>query len=127
MTVGVLHRVEKLADRPPGYKPNSAVPYYSLVPLAEVIAEALGFGVSSKAVDMEYQRLIQGLGNEFSILMDAPLPGIEQKSSRLVGEGIDRMRSGNIHVAPGYDGEYGKIKIFESAERKEIKGQATLF
>jgi len=127
VTVGVLHRVEKLADRPPGYKPNSAVPYYSLVPLAEVIAEALGFGVSSKAVDMEYQRLIQGLGNEFSILMDAPLPGIEQKSSRLVGEGIDRMRSGNIHVAPGYDGEYGKIKIFESAERKEIKGQATLF
>jgi uncharacterized protein (TIGR00375 family) len=127
VTVGVLHRVEKLADRPPGYKPNSAVPYHSLVPLAEVIAEALGVGVSSKAVAMEYQRLIQGLGNEFSILMDAPIPEIEQKSSRLVGGGVDRMRSGNIHVAPGYDGEYGKIKIFELAERKKIKGQATLF
>jgi uncharacterized protein (TIGR00375 family) len=127
VTVGVLHRVEKLADRPPGYKPNGASPYHSLVPLGEVIAEALGVGVSSKGVGVEYQRLIQGLGNEFSILMDAPIPEIEQKSSRLVGEGIDRMRSGNIHVAPGYDGEYGKIKIFESAERKKIKGQATLF
>jgi PHP family Zn ribbon phosphoesterase len=59
--------------------------------------------------------------------MYAPIPEIEQKSSRLVGEGIDRMRSGNIHVSPGYDGEYGKIKIFESVERKAIKGQATLF
>ncbi|MBP1734168.1 MAG: uvrD2, partial [Deltaproteobacteria bacterium] len=51
----------------------------------------------------------------------------EQVSSRLIGEGIDRMRSGNIYVAPGYDGEYGKIKIFDSAERKEVRGQATLF
>jgi uncharacterized protein (TIGR00375 family) len=127
VTVGVLHRVEKLADRPLGYKPKGAPPYYSLIPLAEVIAETIGVGVASKAVDREFQRLIRGLGSEFSILMNALIPDIEQVSSRLIGEGIDRMRSGNIHVAPGYDGEYGKIKIFESAERKEIKGQATLF
>jgi uncharacterized protein (TIGR00375 family) len=127
VTVGVLHRVEKLADRPSGYKPKGAPPYYSLIPLAEVIAETIGVGVASKAVDREFQRLIRGLGNEFSILMDAPIPDIEQVSSRLIGEGIDRMRSGNIYVAPGYDGEYGKIKIFDSAERKEVRGQATLF
>ena len=127
VTVGVLHRVEKLADRPSGYKPKGAPPYYSLIPLAEVIAETIGVGVASKAVDREFQRLIRGLGNEFSILMDAPIHDIEQVSSRLIGEGIDRMRSGNIYVAPGYDGEYGKIKIFDSAERKEVKGQATLF
>jgi uncharacterized protein (TIGR00375 family) len=127
VTVGVLHRVEKLADRPSGYKPKGAPPYYSLIPLAEVIAETIRVGVASKAVDREFQRLIRGLGNEFSILMNAPIPDIEQVGSRLIGEGIDRMRSGNIYVAPGYDGEYGKIKIFEFAERKEIKGQATLF
>jgi len=127
VTVGVLHRVEKLADRPSGYKPKGAPPYYSLIPLAEVIAETIGVGVASKAVDREFQRLIRGLGNEFSILMDAPIHDIEQVSSRLIGEGIDRMRSGNIYVAPGYDGEYGKIKIFDSAERKEVRGQATLF
>lgn len=127
VTVGVLHRVEKLADRPSGYTPKGAPPYYSLIPLAEVIAETIGVGVASKAVDREFQRLIRGLGNEFSILMDAPIPDIEQVSSRLIGEGIDRMRSGNIYVAPGYDGEYGKIKIFDNAERKEVRGQATLF
>jgi len=76
---------------------------------------------------MEYQRLISGLGNEFSILMDAPITEITQTSSQLIGVAINRMRSGNIHVAPGYDGEYGKVKIFEPAERKEVKGQATLF
>jgi PHP family Zn ribbon phosphoesterase len=127
VTVGVLHRVEKLADRPPGYKPDNASPYSSLIPLVEVIAETLGVGVTSKAVEREYQRLIKGLGNEFSILMDAQISEIAQISSHLIGEAIDRMRSGDIHVAPGYDGEYGKIKIFKLVERKEIRGQETLF
>lgn len=127
VTVGVLHRAEKLADRPSGFKPDNTYPYFSLIPLAEVISETLGVGVASKAVEMEYQRLISGLGNEFSILIDAPITEITQTSSQLIGEAINRMRSGNIHVAPGYDGEYGKVKIFGPAERKEVKGQATLF
>lgn len=127
VTVGVLHRAERLADRPQEYKPKDAPPFYSLIPLSEVIAETMGVGVTSKAVEMEYQRLIQGLGNEFAILMDVPIVDIQGVSSKLVGEGIERMRSGNIYVVPGYDGEYGKVKIFEFAERKEVKGQATLF
>jgi PHP family Zn ribbon phosphoesterase len=59
--------------------------------------------------------------------MDVPVTDIKSVSTRLVGEAIERMRSGNIYVVPGYDGEYGKVKIFEFAERKEVQGQATLF
>jgi uncharacterized protein (TIGR00375 family) len=127
VTVGVLHRVEKLADRPLGHTPKGALPYFSLIPLVEVIAETMGYGVASKKVVMEYERIIHALGNEFAVLMDMKIPDIGQTSSSLVGEAVERMRAGNIYVAPGYDGEYGKIKIFEFAERKEIKGQTTLF
>ena len=59
--------------------------------------------------------------------MDAPLDEIERASSPLVREAVSRMRSGNIHIAPGYDGEYGKIKIFEEVQQKGVKGKETLF
>jgi uncharacterized protein (TIGR00375 family) len=127
VTVGVLHRVNKLADRAHGFRPDSAKLFYSLIPLPEILAETTGAGVASKRVDTEYRRLIHQLGNEFRILMDAPLPDIEKAGSPLTREAIARMRKGDIHIIPGFDGEYGKIRIFENAERKQIKGQATLF
>jgi uncharacterized protein (TIGR00375 family) len=127
VTIGVLHRVNKLADRPDGFKPDNAKPFHSLIPLPEVLAETTGTGVASKRVDREYWKLIQLLGNEFSILMDAPLHDIEKAGSPLIREAISRMRAGNIHIIPGFDGEYGKIRIFEGSERKQIKGQTTLF
>ncbi|HNY71445.1 MAG: hypothetical protein KBH86_01035 [Syntrophorhabdus sp.] len=127
VTVGVLHRVEKLADRPSGYKPHNATPYFPLIPLTELIACTLGLGVTSKAVEMEYHRLIVTFGNEFSILMDAPITRNTQRNWGLIGEAIRRMRSGNINVSSGYDGQYGKINIFNAGEREEIKRQATLF
>ncbi len=127
VTVGVMHRVEKLADREDGFSPQGAPPYYSIIPLPEIIAEVLKVGVNSKAVANEYQKLLQKLGSEFKILMDVPLNDIEQAGSPLLREAISRMRIGNVHIAPGFDGEYGKIKIFEAVERKEIKGQGMLF
>ncbi|MBI5025962.1 MAG: DNA helicase UvrD [Nitrospirae bacterium] len=127
VTVGVVHRVEKLADRENGFKPKDAPPFYSIITLPEIIAEALKVGANSKAVDNEYQNLLRKLGNEFKILMDVPLKDIEHSGSPLIKEAISRMRSGNVHIAPGFDGEYGKIKIFEAVERKEIKGQSMLF
>jgi PHP family Zn ribbon phosphoesterase len=127
VTVGVMHRVEKLADRANGFKPKDVPPFYSIIPLPEIIAEVLKVGASSKAVDKEYQNLLQKLGSEFKILMDVPLKDIGHASSALMKEAISRMRSGNVHIAPGFDGEYGKIKIFEAVERKEIKGQSMLF
>ena len=127
VTVGVLHRVNKLADRPDGFRPAGAKPFHSLIPLPEILAETVGTGVTSKRVGREYQRLIQVLGNEFRILMDTPLPDIEKAGSPLIREAISRMRAGKVHIIPGFDGEYGKIGIFENVERKQIKGQATLF
>lgn len=127
LTVGVMHRVERLADRENGFKPADSPAFHSLIPLTEIIAEAVKVGVNSKAVDNEYQKLLQKLGNEFTILMDAPLDEIERASSPLIREAVSRMRAGNVHIAPGFDGEYGKIRIFEEVERKEIKGQTKLF
>ncbi len=127
VTVGVMHRVEKLADRENGFRPSGAPPFYSLVPLPEIIAEAIKVGVNSKAVNNEYLHIIEKLGNEFKILMDIPLNDIERASSPIIREAISRMRSGNVHISPGFDGEYGKIKIFEEVERKVIKGQGRLF
>ncbi len=127
VTVGVMHRVEKLADRDDGFKPSGAPPFYSMIPLQEIIAETKKVGVSSKAVTTDYLQLIEKLGNELKILMDLPLDEIENASSPLLKEAISRVRSGNVHIAPGYDGEYGKIKIIEEVERREIKGQRTLF
>ncbi|MDI6727766.1 MAG: endonuclease Q family protein [Thermodesulfovibrionales bacterium] len=127
VTVGVMHRVEKLADRKEGFKPKGSPPFHSIIPLPEIIAEVLKVGPNSKAVDKEYQNLLQKLGNEFRILMDVSLNDIERAGSPLIREAIARMRKGDVHIAPGYDGEYGKIKIFEAVERKEIKGQSMLF
>ena len=117
VTVGVLHRVEKLADRVRGVFPSGAPPYHSLIPLAEIIAETIGVGRASKAVDRAYQNLIEKLGSEFSILIDASLDDIERAGSSLIREAIARVRAGNVHIAPGYDGEFGTIRIFADDER----------
>jgi len=127
VTVGVMHRVEKLADRADGFRPEGAPLYYSIIPLAEIIAETLKVGVHSKAVEAEYVKLLKGLGNELRILMDSSLSDIASVGSTMLSAAISRVRSGNVHIDPGFDGEYGKIRIFEEVERKEIKGQIRLF
>lgn len=125
--VGVMHRVDKLADRKNGKRPKDAPGFHSIIPLPEIISEVLKVGVNTKTVAREYFGLLEKLGNEFKILLDTPLRDIAEKSSPLITEAISRMRSGKIHIAPGYDGEFGKIRIFEEVERKQIKGQTTLF
>ncbi len=127
LTVGVMHRVEKLADREKGFKPAGSPGFCSIIPLPEIISEAVKVGVNSKTVNNEYMKLLKKLGSEFSILMDVPLNDIEAAGSPLIREAVSRVRQGKVHIAPGYDGEYGKIKIFEEVERKDIKGQAKLF
>ena len=127
VTVGVMHRIENLADRENGYRPAGLPDFYSLIPLPEIIGEALKKGAASKAVTDAYFGLLEKLGNEFSMLMHTPLEDIERASSPLIKEAICRVRTGDVQIAPGFDGEYGKIRIFEEVKRKKRKGQVMLF
>jgi len=127
LTIGVLNRVEQLADRPEGFKPENAIPFKSLVPLAEIIADTLGQGVGTIGVDKEYKNLIEKFGNEFSVLIDVPRPELEVVTSPEIAEGIIRVREGKVNITPGYDGVYGKIRIFSRGEQKTLSGQGTLF
>lgn len=128
LTIGVLNRVEELADRPEGFVLKDAIPFRSLIPLNEIIAESIGTSTASKEVIKHYNNLIKNLGSEFKILLELTRKEIERESSPEIAEGIIRMREGRIFVEPGYDGVYGKIKIFPDKENKEGSyPQKTLF
>ena len=126
LTVGVMHRVESLADRAEGFTPEKAIPARHLVPLIEIIAEALSQGVNTKAVEGEYQRLISRLGTELDILLNVPEEEVKRLASARVSEGIKRVREGRLSIVPGYDGVFGKINIF-AEEEKEGPQQKQLF
>ena len=127
LTVGVLHRVEKLADRPEGFRPEVAPPYEYLIPLDEVIGAAVGVGPKSKKVRAVYDRLLAEVGTELEVLRRAGLEEIESCAGPLVAEGVRRMRCGEVDIYPGHDGEYGVISVFSEEERTRLKGQGALF
>ncbi|NLC06859.1 MAG: UvrD-helicase domain-containing protein, partial [Syntrophomonadaceae bacterium] len=127
VTVGVLHRVEELADRPVGYQPANVPPFESLVPLPEIIAAALGVGVQSKKVDQHYFSMLAQLGPELVILRETPLEQVAAAGGVLVAEAIRRMRAGEVETLPGFDGEYGKIILLRPEERQQLLGQGSLF
>ena len=115
-TVGVMHRVELLADREDGFVPEGAVPYRNLVPLEEIIAEANGSKPGTVGVREEYFKLCEAFGGEFTVLLDAPVEEVRKHSSLRIAEGLRRVREGQVHIAPGYDGVFGEISIFKDGE-----------
>ena len=127
VTVGVMARVEELADRGEGTKSKRWRPYQNIVALPSLIAEAKDMGSASKAVQEAYMNVLSKLGNEFYILLDCPIADIQRAAGDVLAEGISRMRQGKVEIAAGYDGEFGTIKIFESGEREHIEKQMALF
>ncbi|HBA86503.1 MAG TPA: DNA helicase UvrD [Geobacter sp.] len=111
VTVGVLHRVELLADRPAGARPKNAPPFRSLIPLVDLIGGVLGVGSGAKKVQALYFSLLQQLGNEFRILLEVPLDDIAQASSAALARAIGRMRLGEVEIDPGYDGRFGTVSV----------------
>ncbi len=127
LTIGVLNRIEKLADKPNGFKPENAIPFKSLIPLEEIIADALEVTVGAKQVEKEYKNLIEKFGNEFKVLIDTPLQDLTAVTLPEIAEGIIRVREGRVFIEPGYDGVYGKVRIFSKGEQKTVPRQKTLF
>lgn len=127
LTIGVDHRIVQLADREDGYVKENAKPFESLVPLPEVIAASTGHSSASRKVQEQYEHMLAKLGPEFEILRRIPTEDIKKECGYLVSEGIRRLREGQVQRRPGFDGEYGTIKLFEPSEIQNPDGQMSLF
>ncbi|MBI3314051.1 MAG: DNA helicase UvrD [Candidatus Omnitrophica bacterium] len=120
LTVGVMHRVESLADRPEGFCPEGKIPFKNMVPLDEIIAAALGKNVGTKTVDQAYEKMIRELGTELDILFERSESEMQGHGDPRVIEGIMKVRRREIEVTPGYDGLYGKVKFLKDSPKKNF-------
>lgn len=127
LTLGVSHRIDQLADRDEGFMRTGAASFESLVPLPEVIAASTGHGAASAKVQRLYGEMLAGLGNEFAILRERSIEEIQSRFGYQIGEGIRRLRQGKVLRFPGFDGEYGTIRLFEPSELEAMEGQMSLF
>ena len=124
VTIGVLNRVEALADRrEPGPLDK---PFESLIPLPELIGETLGASAASKKAQAAYLELLGKLGPEFRILREKTPAEIEEAGGFLLGEAVQRLRAGKVIRQGGYDGEYGVIRVFHPGEKETLRGQVSL-
>jgi DNA helicase II / ATP-dependent DNA helicase PcrA len=127
LTVGVLHRVEVLADRPHGARPAGAAPFHSLVQLPQIVGEIRGVGPKSQSVQADVADLVDKLGPELAILTEVPLDAIEREGSAVLAEAIRRLRRGEVIREGGYDGEYGVIRLFDPKELADFAATPALF
>jgi len=146
LTVGVMSRVEELARgnevQTETKKDSNGVlwiknkdfdkpPYAMIVPLVEIISESFKTGVQSQTVQTMYEKLILKFNNEFDILLKSDLREIKEIAGEKIAEGILKVRSGDIVIKPGYDGLFGKVKIWKEEGKKlvseQITSQKTLF
>ncbi len=126
LVIGVLNRVNELADRPSGFRPKKAVPFKKLIELDKIIAEALNIkSRQALKVQTEYQYLLKNYGSELDILLTLDLENLDKKVNPRILEGIKRVRQEKIIITPGFDGQYGQIKIFSTND--DLKLTKTLF
>jgi len=126
ITVGVMSRVDELADRAAREKPPSAAPFRSLVPLDEIAGEALGCGASSGRAASLVERVLSEVGPELVALETAPLEELSRIGGPALAEAVRRVRCGELAIDAGYDGEFGTVRIFGDGERADILGQLSM-
>jgi DNA helicase II / ATP-dependent DNA helicase PcrA len=125
VTRGVMYRVAELADRDGREKFANKRDFYSITSLPDLLAELMNKkSASNKSVQAEYFRLIENLGSEFHILLFADIGKIKQAGGELLAEGIKRLRAGNVIIDEGYDGEFGRIKVFNQEELALFAGDS---
>lgn len=125
VTVGVMHRVEELADREKGEKPGKYVPFKKLVPLDQIIGSVMNKEISSQIVQRTYFEIINKIGPEFYVLLEVPENELCEKIDEIIFEGIKNVRKGIVNIKPGYDGEFGKVEIPIDIHKTE--NEQTLF
>lgn len=111
VTVGVMNRVEQIADRDTHYRDPKRPSFTHLVPLAEIISQAIHVGKQSKAVSAEYNAILQATGSEFTALLETPVQELWAISTERIAKSIGRMRNGEVKITPGYDGVYGSVEL----------------
>lgn len=126
MTLGVLYRVEELADRSEGLLCSKMLPFQRLIPLTDILSEVFACGPGSLKVGRAYRKLISCFGSELAILREVDPEAVASADIPLLAEAIRRMRDGRVSIAPGYDGVFGDIRIFSPAERDRFSGRSTL-
>ena len=123
ITIGVLNRLEQLAQREENYLPDNAKPFEHLMPLPEVISASLGISAEGDKAERIYKKLLSDLGSEAEILRLREFDDIARAGNERIAEGIKRLREGKVVKTAGYDGEYGKIALFTPEELKNSRGQ----
>jgi len=119
LVIGVLNRVNELADRAEGIKPKNSIPFRQTVELDKIIAEALGIkNRQSVKVQELYHSMLTSLGTELDILLEISLDQIKKAAPIKVTEGIRRVREGKLRITPGFDGQYGTVRIFSDGEKR---------
>ena len=116
VTVGVLSRVDDLADRPLGFKPEGAPDFLQIVPIRDIVSAMFGVGKLSKRIDRMYRSLVQAVGPEFELLLNAPIEQIAKASTDEFAQVVEQMRVGSVSMQAGYDGVYGKLLLPQSQQ-----------
>ncbi len=119
LTIGVLHRVADLADRKPGFRPESAVPFEYIVPLHTIISKTIKKSETTQAVLAEYSKIIRYFGNEFSVF-EAENDQIKLATTPQIADSIIRVKEGRIKWVPGFDGVFGDLILDDSMSKKAV-------
>jgi DNA helicase-2/ATP-dependent DNA helicase PcrA len=127
VTVGVLNRVAQLADREKVPEPAGRRRFHSLIPLKEILSEITGVGSGSKQIARLYAAAVRSAGSELALLLDLPEEEIKGSTNEVLAEAILRMRRGQVRVEPGFDGQFGRVRLFAEGEAEQIAPQELLF